>query len=174
MSHVPLLDIGCYATIAVFLLTQRRFGEQFRGLGRAHRALLAALIVAIPVGQIIHRSEWTYPWVGWAMYTEPLPGDVTWLEYSLVLSNGEEVAWPVARMFSRVGKRVVWKLKALEREGPIVTGNQILEGLARRFNERHADNPATTIRIWDCQVPITTDGRRPEVRRTRRRDLAIG
>lgn len=167
------LEALAYLTLFVLLSRQEGLMRPWRALGRPHRLLLVALLCAPLVGQVIHHDDWTYPWVGWAMYTDRVPGDVTYFEYSAVLASGQEVDWPVARLFSRIGKKAVWKLKALDRAGETRTTDLILAELARRYNREHAADPARLIRVWVCAVPIDRTRHGVAVRRALAREVPL-
>lgn len=167
------LEALAYLALVALLTRQAGLMRPWRSLAWPRRLLLAALLCAPLVGQVIHHDDWTYPWVGWAMYTDPVPGDVTYLEYSAVLDSGREVDWPVARLFSRIGKKAVWKLKALDRAGKTHTSDVILDELARRYNRTHTDDPARRIRVWECTVPIDRRREGAALRRTLVREVPL-
>jgi len=168
-----VFDVLAYGTLLLLVLTRRPLRAALAGLESWRRVALLALVLAVPVGQMIHKSEWTYPFVAWAMYTDRRPANVTWYEYSLVTSDGVEQPWPVAHEFSRLGKRVVWKLRLLEEAASTEQADRLLSHLAARSQVTHSGQPATAVRIWSCTLPVIPGATPAATTRTLRRTLVL-
>jgi hypothetical protein len=173
MSPAVVWDVVAYGALLAVVLSRPAWRAAFGGIEPWRRIGLLALVVAVPAGQVIHRSEWTYPFVAWAMYTDRRPGDVTWYEYTLVGADGTDAAWPLARGFSRLGKRVVWRLRLLEEAGRTADADRLLRELAGRRDWSEAGAPADSVRVWTCAQPIATGADRPPARRTLLRSVAV-
>ncbi len=167
------LEAGIYCGLLVWLARQRPLLNLLRAVSAPYRILLGTLVVALPAGQMVGRNQWTYPWVGWAMYTGSIPGDVVYLDYTVVLASGEESDWPVARLFSRIGKKVAWKLRTFDQDGAIDAHDRMLVALAERYNRAHAENAVQTIRVWRCVVPMDEYHGRGSVRREFQREVGV-
>lgn len=173
MSPALVFDILAYAGLLALVWRQRAFREALASLEPWRRGALLALVLAVPLGQVVHRSEWTYPFVAWAMYTDRRPVDVSWYEYSLVMPDGAEEPWPVAHEFSRLGKRVVWKLRVLEDADSTALVDAILSRLAERSRLTHSGQPARAVRIWACTQPVSANGPPTVETRTLRRTVTL-
>jgi len=173
MTWILVFDLLAYAAALALILRQPPLAALLRQLQPARRLLLLVLILAIPAGQVIHRSELTYPWVAWAMYTESYSGDVAYLDYSLVLADGSEVELPVVHMFNRIGKKVLSQLRRLEQADSLALCDRILLDLGHRFNREHPENPAVSIRIWDSVIPMAAHPPHAPARRTPRRSINL-
>jgi hypothetical protein len=147
--------------------------SSLRGVYRAapgrYRALSATIVAATLAGHLAGDGEATYPFVDWDMYTEPVQGDATYFQLSMVRAAGLEERVPIEALFrgATVMLRVrVWRLAGeihelpdgAERGAAAERLTAVLSAIAARYNQTHPEDPIQALRLARCVVPLDPDG----------------
>jgi hypothetical protein len=160
-----VIEACIYLGLLLFIGIQTPIRWTLQALNLPYRVFLVTLIVLAIGGQLLDRGSDTFPFVGWSMYVRPVHGDPQYYDYTMVSQSGREMPLEVFRLSGSLSYRLMFPLKSLARniaqtpEGPwrqamIADYEGTLQALARTYNRRHAEDPITTIHVWQCTIPL--------------------
>jgi hypothetical protein len=141
-------------------------------LRRVLVVLLPALLVA---GHAANLGDRPYPFVTWQLYTDSLPRNPSYHEYTATLATGRVIPLPV-RLFPTLGGRVGPFLQFLStaalhgRAGPVQARaaaqlDAVLWALAREHERRSAEGPIRAIDVWHRTIPTDAYAGRSSIAR---------
>jgi hypothetical protein len=171
------------AFLAMGLLLSRHAGVRatLRNLDPLPRALAILLPALLVAGQVLGRDDRLFPFVTWPLYTNSMPANPSYHEYTATLATGREIPLPVRSLFPTLGGRLSPFLGFLSSAALHAPGgpaqaragarlDAVLRAMAREHERRHATGPILAIDVWHRTVPTAAyDGRSSITRRHDRR-----
>lgn len=80
-----------YMVLAYAVLSWRPFRSAVAGSGRRRRAAVAGCLLLLVMGQFVGGGRHTFPFVRFAMFTDPGPADARWYSYLGLTRTGRSV-----------------------------------------------------------------------------------
>jgi hypothetical protein len=136
------------------------FRRAFLGIGRARQAVLLGLLTLTVFGQI-NRSDGTYPFVPWYMYSERL-AKVEFIEVTSTFASGRNAHAPFADVVPSCPQGIdlhfVQLISRAQKEPPIeqVCRHQ-LKQFANRYNACHLVDPICRIEVNCVSRPVRSN-----------------
>jgi len=169
------------AFLAMGLVLGRHAGVHatLRALDRPRRVLVTLLPVLIVAGQVAGLGDRLYPFVTWPLYTNSLPGNPSYHEYTATLATGRVIALSPRALFPTLGGRVSPYLEFLSGSALHASGGPaqaraaarmeaVLRALAREHERRYGTDPIRAVDVWHRTVPTAAYRGRESI--TRRLD----
>src|SRR5262245_44263877 len=160
-----LLEACVYLVLLLLVVRQHVFKSTWAALGPPYRLFLATLVALLLGAQLRGRSDETFPFVKWAMYSRRPAAQPRYYDYTAVLQSGQEAPLEVSRQFPTLSRKLLYNLDRMTRRiayDPDGSGGQAeraryentLRAVARMYTFYHADDPVRAIRVWQCTIPI--------------------
>jgi hypothetical protein len=171
------------AFLAMGLVLWRHAGVRaiLYGLDPLRRVLVVLIPTLLVAGHVANLGDRPYPFVTWQLYTDSLPRNPTYHEYTATLATGREIPLPV-RLFPTLGGRVGPFLQFLARRalhgraGPARAEaaaqlDAVLRALAREHERRFGEGPIRAVDVWHRTIPTDAYAGRSSI--TRRHDRRV-
>jgi hypothetical protein len=160
-----LVELCLYLAWLWFMIQQKPMMATLKALQPPYRVFLVALVMAMFGAQLIAQSHTTFPFVSWALYERPAYGDPQYYDYTAVLQSGQERRLEVFRTSRSLSYRLMFPLNTMahtiqqaplgqQRQALLANYETVLQTVAHMYNQRHADDPIRTVRVWHCTVPL--------------------
>jgi hypothetical protein len=151
------VEIFIYVALIAVVVLNRPVRNVLGATSLAARTALAVFLLLLIAGQAIDRTNTTYPFAGWGMYSTP--HEPWYFTYTAVFADGTEAPFPFHQVIPATDSRAFMAklegLLVLEASGQAVEPRieEVLVILGRTY-DRRADRGITHIRVARCAANI--------------------
>jgi hypothetical protein len=164
-----LLVAAVMAPVALDPARRRLYSQ----LGLPYRGAVAAMVGASLAGHLVLSSR-AFPFVDWSMYTKTISGDPVVIEYEAILASGRTVRLAFRRFLGTQSagrlmealRRQVLRIQSRpenspERHAALQEHKLALRAIARRYGQRHPQDPVVSVLVFERTISIRDGGRSP-------------
>jgi len=164
-----MIEFTLLAIVFAGVFAQPSLREVFRAAPRANRIAAASVLTATLAGQLVADAYATYPFVDWAMYTNPVEDDPSFYLVTLRGPDGQDERAPIESLFpgASYGLRIrvhklATRMEALppgaDRDAATARLNATLGAIGDARRRALPTAPMEILRLSHCLVPMQTDG----------------
>lgn len=164
-----MIEFTLLAIVFAVVFAQPSLREAFRAAPRANRIAAAFVLAATLAGQLAADAYATYPFVDWAMYTNPVEDDPSFYLVTLRGPNAQDERAPIESLFPGAGyglrirvHKLATQMEALppgaDRDVAADRLMATLDAIGDAHRRALPAAPVETLRLSHCLVPMQIDG----------------
>ncbi len=158
-----------YLALLLCFAQSRALRSLLAHLHPGHKLFLALLLGLLTLGHLWQKSRYTFPFVTWSMYGDPVNSDqIVFFDYEGTTAAGAKIRirpshllpslqnWVLDNKLKELGNQAIAEETGVEQQQYRQRYSDTLLALGRQYNRDHPTLTISSIEVYECRLSLPT------------------